>query len=238
MGTVGHVVTIDGPAGAGKSTAARALAVRLGWFYLNSGALYRAVAWNASRLGLDPGRAGERLEAARDLAGSIRFERDADGLTRIRVGDAIPGEDLMTEAIAEGASIVAGDQNVRDLLLPVQRRAGRSGGVVAEGRDMGTVVFPGADVKFFIDADVEVRAQRRFLEYASRGESVPREEILVDIEERDERDRTRPVSPLRPAEDAVTIDTSDLGAEEVVERLFEHVASVIGDVGEKVEEDR
>ncbi len=238
MWTVGHVVTIDGPAGAGKSTAARRLAVRLGWFYLNSGALYRAVAWNAARLGLDAGRPGDRLQAARDLARSIRFERDGDGLTRIRVADAIPGEDLLTEAIAEGASIVARDLNVRDVLLPVQRGASRSGNVVAEGRDMGTVVFPGADVKFFVDANVEVRAQRRFLEYESKGESVSREEILVDIEERDERDRTRSASPLRPADDAVTIDTTDLGAGEVVERMFEHVASVIGDVGEKVEEDR
>jgi len=238
MGTVGRVVTIDGPAGVGKSTAAQGLAVRLGWFYLNSGALYRAVAWNASRLGLDPAGPGDRLEAARDLAGRIRLERDDDGHTRILVGDAVPGEALQTEEIAEGASMVARDQDVRDVLLPVQRGAGRSGDVVAEGRDMGTVVFPDAEVKFFLDADVEIRAQRRFLEYESKGRAISREEILVDITQRDERDRTRSASPLRPAGNAVTIDTTDLGAEEVVERMLEHVASVIAGMGEECKEDR
>jgi cytidylate kinase len=238
MGTVGRVVTIDGPAGAGKSTAARGLAVRLGWFYLNSGALYRAVAWNAGRLGLDPARPEDRLEAARDLASSIGFERDEDGLTRIRVGDDVPGEALMTEAIAEGASLVARDQSVRDLLLPVQRRAAHAGDVVAEGRDMGTVVFPDASVKFFVDADVEVRAQRRHHEYESKGEAVSREEILADIAQRDERDRTRDASPLRPAGDAVTIDATHLAPTEVVDRMLGHVAAVHADLGEKVEDDR
>jgi cytidylate kinase len=238
MGTVGRVVTIDGPAGAGKSTAARGLAVRLGWFYLNSGALYRAVAWNAGRLGLDPARPQDRLEAARDLAGTIGFERDGEGLTRIRVGDTVPGEALLTETIAEGASLVARDQHVRDVLLPVQRQAARTGDVVAEGRDMGTVVFPDAPVKFFVDADVEVRAQRRHREYASKGERVSREEILADIAQRDERDRTRSASPLRAAADAVTIDTTHLAPAEVVDRMLGHVAAAHADVGEKVEDDR
>jgi len=238
MGTVGRVVTIDGPAGAGKSTAARGLAARLGWFYLNSGALYRAVAWNAGKLGLDPARPDDRLQAARDLAGCIGFEMDGEGLGRIRVGETVPGEALMTEAIAEGASLVARDQRVRDVLLPVQRRAARSGDVVAEGRDMGTVVFPVAAVKFYIDADVEVRAQRRRLEYESRGDRTSRGEILADIAQRDERDRTRSASPLRPADDAVTIDTTHLSPDEVVDMMLGHVAAAHADVGEKVEDER
>lgn len=235
---MGFVVTIDGPAGVGKSTAARGLAARLGWFYLNSGDLYRAVAWNAVRLGLDPASAGDRLEAARDLAGSIRLERDDEGLTRLLVGDVEPGDALRTDDIAEAASVVARDVEVRNTLLPVQKAAARGGSVVAEGRDMGTVVFPDADVKFFVDADVEVRARRRALEFRQRGRDATYEEILEDMRERDERDRMRAVSPLRPAGDAVEVDTSAIDAGEVIARLVAHVEARIPEARKMLEDER
>jgi cytidylate kinase len=216
---VGYVVTIDGPAGVGKSTAARGLARRLDWFYLNSGSLYRAVAWNASRTGLDP------RAAAQDLAARITFERGPDGDTILVVGSERPGQALRTEEIGESASLLARDQEVRGILHPVQRSATRFGDLVAEGRDMGTVVFPEALVKFFLDADVQVRARRRSLELENRGVKVDRTEIRTEIAERDARDRTRDVSPLRPAPGAVLVDTSKLSIEDVIAKLAAEVTA-------------
>ncbi len=228
---MGRVVTIDGPAGVGKSTAARELSNRLGWLYLDSGSLYRATAWVAMKMGLDTGTPQGRHQAVLMLAEAIHFERTDDGVTRLLVGDEEPGGELRTDTMARGASEVARDRNVRISLLPVQQGVGLAGNVVAEGRDMGTVVFPLADVKFFLIADAEVRAQRRVVEFESRGQTVSIDEVLDEMTQRDTRDRTREVSPLVPAEDAVIVDTGHLGIEEVVDVLFAHVRERISQIG-------
>lgn len=220
---MGRVVTIDGPAGVGKSTAAKALARRLGWLYLDSGSLYRAVAWIALGRGLDPGTAEGRRAAVEELAGAVRFVRDASGETRLMVGTREPGEELRTDAVARSASQVATDSRVRGGLLPVQRGVAEDGDVVAEGRDMGTVVFPQAEMKFFLTAPARVRARRRLLEFESGGRAVDPQEVMDEMMQRDDRDVTREVSPLVPAADAVLVETGSLDAEEVVEELATHV---------------
>jgi cytidylate kinase len=224
---VGHVVTIDGPAGAGTSTAARGLASRLGWFHLDSGSLYRAVAWHVRSLGLDARSADDRERAALAMARTIAFERDASGSTVLVLDGQRPGSALRTEAIAEAASLVAADGRVREILGPVQKDARSRGDLVAEGRDMGTAIFPDADVKFFLDADLEARTERRRLEIASSGEPADPAGILADLCERDERDRTRPVSPLVAAPDAVLVDTTHLSIEQVLSTLLGHVRARI-----------
>jgi len=224
---VGHVVAIDGPAGAGKSTIARGLARRLGWFYLDSGSLYRATAWHMRRLGLDPRLGEDRIRAAREIADRVVFRADGSGCTRVLVGDSDPGDELRTDEMAEAASVIAGDQEVREVLHAVQQGSRRSGNVVAEGRDMGTVVFPDAEVKIYLDARVETRAQRRLLEYRAKGLETDLDAVLAEMKERDDRDMMRAVSPLRAAEDATVVDTSDLGIDDVIEVLVRLVKARI-----------
>ncbi len=222
-----RIVTIDGPAGVGKSTASRGLARRLCWLHLDSGSLYRAVAWNVARLALDPGRPEDRWRAAEDLASTLSLTPDASGGTSLVIAGLIPGPGLRTEEVGRDASIVARDQAVRDLLLPVQRGCARSD-LVAEGRDMGTVVFPDALVKFFLTASPEIRAGRRFLELRGSGRDSLMDDVQRDMDERDRRDTMREVSPLRPADDAILVDTSHLGIEEVLELLERRVRERTG----------
>jgi cytidylate kinase len=210
------VVAIDGPAGAGKSTAAKGLALRLGYTFLDSGALYRAGAWAARRRGIawSDGRALGQL--IHDL--DIRFD-GRDDANRITVD----GEDVTAEIrrpqISDGASQVSAFPEVRAGLLALQRRIGASGRVVAEGRDMGTVVFPDARAKFFLTAPVEERARRRTLELAASGRPQDLDVVLAEMLLRDQRDSTRAVAPLRRADDAIEIDTAGVGPEEVVARM-------------------
>lgn len=220
---MGHVVTIDGPAGVGKSTAARGLAGRLGWLYLDSGSLYRATVWLADHLGLQVQTPEGRRAASIQLGRCIRFTADDRGQTRLMLGTEEPGQELRSDEMARRASIVAADPQVRSSLLPVQRAVGQGGDVVAEGRDMGTVVFPDADVKFFLTADAHIRAARRVNEYESRGTSVDRESVLEEMVQRDTRDETREVSPLIPAQDAIIVDTGPLGVEEVQDVLERYI---------------
>jgi len=194
------VVTIDGPAGAGKSTVARAVAERLGFTYLDSGAMYRCVALAGRERGVEPARAAR--EARIELGDRVLLDgRD--------VTDAIRSPE-----ISEVASRVAADPEVRRALVEKQRELLASGDWVAEGRDIGTVVAPGAEVKVFLEASPQERARRRAEQLGAEPEAV-----LAEQAKRDERDRTRADSPLRPAADAITIDTSGLSADEVVERV-------------------
>ena len=213
----GFLITIDGPAGAGKSTTARALASRLGYAYLDTGALYRAVAWVVRRAGIECAD----VEAMEALLASMDFHVSLDeGVTRTFIdNEEITGQ-LRSPEISRLASTVAALPYVRDRLLPIQARLSREGGIVAEGRDMGTRVFPEADVKFFLEADIETRTTRRHRETVRDGHPETQPDIRRAIEERDANDRSRSTAPLKPAGDAVVIDSSSLTVEQVVERML------------------
>lgn len=212
-----YVVTVDGPAGSGKSTVSRLLARRLGYVYLDTGALYRALALKVSRSGL---AADDRAGIAALCAGTAIALDGQGGETRILLdGRDVTGL-IRTPEISMLASTVSALPEVRQRLLDVQREAARSGGVVAEGRDMGTVVFPGADVKFFLTAGPEERGRRRWLELKQRGHEVSLDEVLRDVVLRDRQDTEREVAPLRPSDDAIRVDSTGKGIEDVVEEML------------------
>jgi len=220
------VVALDGPAGAGKSTAARMLAERLGYVLVDTGALYRGVALAAQERGIsfdDAARLGSLIDGL-----ALTFERDADGRDRLHIDGADRSGAIRTPAISDGASRVSRHREVRAALLGLQRRLGAAGNVVLEGRDIGTVVFPDAEVKVFLTASDEARARRRHDELSRAGHAVPLSEVLSDIRERDKRDSERDVAPLKPADDAILLDTSDLSLDEVVTRLVTLVRDRLG----------
>ncbi len=213
------VVAIDGPSGAGKSTVARGVAKALNFAFIDTGSLYRAVAWLANTVKIDweDGSTLGKLARAHDFSFNSLGELfiDGDGVgTRIR-----------TPEMSLGASRVAQHQEVRQALSEVQRRLSESGGVVLEGRDIGTVVFPNAEMKFFLTASTRVRAQRRFEELLALGEHVTLADVERDLEQRDEQDRNRVVSPLKQAEDAQVIICDNLDADEVVELMVSKITA-------------
>ena len=219
MAERGLIIAIDGPAGAGKSTVARTVARRLGYLFINTGAMYRAVAWKALREGVPLDDAG----AVGRLAGESVIELTG-GVDSMRV--LIDGRDITDEIatpqIGHAASMVSTSSAVRRALVARQQQMGRAGGVVMEGRDIGTQVFPDAEVKIYLDASPEARAQRRYDDDLARGVAVASpEEMKEEIERRDNRDKTRADSPLLRAEDAVYIDSSAMTVDEVVERILE-----------------
>jgi len=213
------VITIDGPAGAGKTTVSRGLADRLGYRYIDTGALYRGVALAAQRAGVAPDD-DEGLEA---LCQGLRlkFVRNADGC-RLYNGEEEIESRIRTPEISMLASAVSARPVVRRFLLSVQRQFAREKGAVFEGRDMGTVVFPDAEVKFFLDAPLAVRARRRHDELAGRSPQ-SLDDVLKDMARRDHNDQTRSVAPLRPADDAIVIDSAGLTPEEVVNRMLDAI---------------
>ena len=215
------VITVDGPGGTGKGTVCAGLSAQLGWHLLDSGALYRAVALAASRSGIDLDDGSLVAELVPTL--QIRFTREDGGMEVIRtwIHGTDVSADIRTEECGAAASRVAAHREVRAGLLTRQRAYRKAPGLVADGRDMGTVVFPDAGLKIYLTATVEVRAQRRLKQLKQKGIDVSLRRLFADITERDARDQERLVSPMRPAEDAVVLDTSKRDADMVFAAILE-----------------
>jgi cytidylate kinase len=219
------IVAIDGPAGAGKSTVARRLADALGFVLVDTGALYRAIALAAKRAQVawtDGPTVGELARSVM-ARGGLRLERDPQRGIRVLLDGRDVTEEIRTPDVAMGASTVSAHKDVRDALLDLQRQAGREGGVVLEGRDIGTVVFPDAEAKFFLTARPEVRARRRFDELTAKGSPATLQETLEDVRRRDDQDTNRPIAPLRRADDAVLVDNSEWSIDQTVQAMVEQV---------------
>ena len=213
------LITIDGPAGAGKTTVSRALADRLGYRYIDTGALYRGVAYEVKRRGIDP----ENEAGLQDLCCRIQLRFESEGKRLRLYSNGVDISDFIrTPEISMLASAVSAKSIVRDYLLEVQRDIGQKKAAVFEGRDMGTVVFPEADVKFFLDASSKTRALRRYQELDVES-SQSLEEVSQDMQQRDTNDSTRSLAPLRPAEDAIRIDSSELSVQKVVDLMLSHI---------------
>jgi cytidylate kinase len=218
MGTpADSIITIDGPVASGKSTVARELARRLGYRYLDTGAMYRALTVAAQRAGIDLNSSQVLI----DLLAGTRIRVDASaGRTRVFIdGDEVT-EAIRTPEVTELTRFVAGCGPLRSHMVERQREFARGGGVVAEGRDIGTVVFPDAPLKFYLDASLEERVRRRVEEWKAKGLSPDADQVRRDVQERDRRDQNRPVSPLRVPQGALVIDSTGLTVAEVVERML------------------
>jgi len=211
-------IAIDGPAGAGKSTVARKVAAALGYVYVDTGAMYRAVALRCLELGVDVSDPEAVARAARAM--EVRLE-PAGGEPKVFVDGADVTEAIREPRVGEAVSLVAQVPEVREVLVELQRRMGERGGIVMDGRDIGTVVLPSADVKIFLTAAEEERAARRHAELVARGERVAYEEVLDALRRRDALDRTRAVSPLVKADDAVEVDSTGRPVESVVAEILE-----------------
>ena len=203
-----YAVAIDGPSGAGKSTLARAAAERLGILYVDTGAIYRTIGLYVQRRGIDPKDTAAVLAALPDIR--IGMDHDDDGMQRMLLNGEDVTADIRLPEISMYASAVSAIQGVRDFLMEMQRSLARECSVIMDGRYIGTVVLPDADVKIFLYADVEVRARRRELELRQRGTPKPYEEVLREMEERDYNDTHRAAAPLRAADDAIMVDTSSM----------------------------
>ena len=212
------IIAIDGPSGAGKSTVAKLLAKRLGYVVLDTGAMYRAVAFRAKQRGI----CLEDEERLSQLASSLQVTfLTRNGELRVLCDGEDVTESIRSPEMSSLASDISKKEGVRGALVRLQREMGRAGGVILEGRDIGTVVFPDADAKFYLDADAEERARRRYEELIGKGVKVTFQETLEDVIRRDRSDMTRAISPLRKAKDAVVIDSTHLSLGEVVEKMIQ-----------------
>ena len=226
----GLVITIDGPAGAGKSTVSKALARKLSYVYLDTGALYRAIAYKILEEGIPPDNENQISELCdrtnihlKNIDGNLNVFIDSENVTdRIR-----------NEKVGILASTVSAIHIVREELLSIQREAGEKGCIVAEGRDMGTVVFPEADCKFYLDAGTEERVKRRYKELITRGNKADYEEIRRDMILRDRQDQEREIAPLKPSQDAIIIDSTKISISGVVEKMLSIIRAHQGVISTK-----
>ena len=214
------IIAIDGPAGSGKSTIAKFIAKKLSYRYIDTGAMYRAVAWSANNEGIDlddENRVGQWTEKLK-----IEFLTDPEG-QQIKVNGANATGLLKNEVVGRDAAKVAAQKQVREILVAKQQEIGQSGQVVMDGRDIGTQVFPKAELKIFMDADAKERGKRRYLELKGKNMDVDLGNIIAEIKQRDLEDRNRTISPLRPADDAIKIDTTKFTIEEVIYQVMEKI---------------
>ena len=211
-------VAIDGPAGAGKSTISRKAAAELGYIYIDTGALYRTVGLNALRKGADL-QSDEAIIATitDDLKVELKF---IDGEQRMFLSDEDVSDKIRTPEASMAASRVSAVPKVREFLFDLQKKLARENNCVMDGRDIGTVVLPDAKVKIFLTASAEIRARRRYDELIAKGENVVYEEVLADVIKRDDNDMNRPIAPLKPAEDSILVDTSELTLQESIDLLI------------------
>ena len=217
------IIAIDGPAGSGKSTVAKLIAKRLSYRYIDTGAMYRAVAWTAEKKNLS---LTDEIAMA-EIAGSleIEFVPDADGQSVLVDGENATAH-LKNETVGRGAATVAAQKSVREVLVAKQRQIGKAGNVVMDGRDIGTVVFPQADKKFFFVADADERGRRRYEELKSKNPGLDLQNIIEEIRQRDHEDRNRKISPLVRAKDALEVDTTQLNIEEVTDHVFKNINNI------------
>lgn len=228
MPQMAPVMTIDGPSGAGKGTLCQLLAEKLGWHLLDSGAIYRVLALAALHHDVELDAEAALVPLAANL--DVQFQVDAE---QVRV--VLEGEDvsraIRSQEVSDAASKVAVFPRVREALLRRQRAFRQEPGLIADGRDMGTVVFPEAEVKIFLDASAEERAQRRYKQLQDKGFDVNFERLLTEIRERDDRDRNRAVAPLKPAEDALVVDSTSMTIDEVLVTVLAYAEQQLGDIG-------
>jgi cytidylate kinase len=221
----GIIIAVDGPSGAGKSTISRALSARLGYLQIDTGAMYRAMAWLAREHGIDLADDQQVREFCKTAEVELQLD---NGLTKVFANGRDVTAEIRTPEVSMLTSKIATLGPVRDAMVSLQRKMGARGGVVLDGRDIGTVVFPDAELKFFLSASAEERGKRRFLELAAKGEQVTLEDTIRDVEQRDRQDEGRALSPLRRADDAVSIDSTGLtvdGVLDLMEKAYRSVAN-------------
>ena len=210
-------IAIDGPAGAGKSTIAKLVAKEKGYIYVDTGAMYRGLAIHFLDKGIEPGETDKVIEACKDAEVTIAYE---DGVQHVYLNGNDISSRLRNEEVGNMASVTSAIPEVRKKLLELQQNLAKTQDVIMDGRDIGTTILPNAEVKIFLTASAKTRANRRYLELTEKGEACDMDEILKDIIDRDERDMNRAVSPLKKAEDAVLVDSSEMGIDEVVESIL------------------
>ena len=219
-------IAIDGPAGAGKSTIAKRLAKELGYYYVDTGAIYRTVAYFMDLLGIAPKDVDGVTRYIDEL--TIEIEYDEEGQQHMIMNGMDVTGDIRTPDISQKASLISAHAVVRDMLLDMQRDVARKHNVIMDGRDIGTVVLPRANVKIFLTASAEVRAQRRHLELQAKGSKDSFEKVLAEIKQRDHQDSTREIAPLKQAKDALLVDTSDMDIDAVVAEIRRIVTEKVG----------
>ncbi len=217
-------VAIDGPVGAGKSTIAKCAAEKLGYMYVDTGALYRATALSVVRAGI-PSDAKDVAKHIKNI--TIGFDFDTSGQQQVYLNGENVSQYIRTPEISMQASLVSQQPAVREFLLETQREIARKHNVIMDGRDISTVVLPNADVKIYLDAAVECRAERRYKELIQKGEAVTFEDVLADLKKRDHQDMTRELAPLKPAPDSIVIDTTDYDLEESIDLVVTTIKNKI-----------